>query len=164
MKIIPKFALVLFILISFFCSKSQKEIRRHIFLLEKMESARIITTPDLNKTTLKKEQRWTLKTHNSDINLPPSPLIKKIKCREETRNVLFAPADSIVDFPLKIGKGAVLEFGFAIDDIYLNRPRFPVEFKVLIKINQEKRFNCCLVKMFFPAALPPWGGMIKPFL
>ncbi|UCH96079.1 MAG: sulfatase [Candidatus Aminicenantes bacterium] len=153
MKIIPKFALILLILPAFFCSKSQKEIPHHIFLLEKMASAKIIKTPDLKNLKLKKEQKRTLRSRNSDITLPPSPLIKKIKCLEQTRNVLFAPADSIVDFPLKIKKGAVLEFGFAIDDIYLDRERFPVEFKVLIKKKTGKMFHLLFNEIVFPGNL-----------
>jgi len=118
-----------------------------------MPSARIIKTPDLKKLKLKKEQKRTLQSQNSDINLPPSPLIKKIKCLEETRNALFAPADSIVDFPIKVKKGAVLELGFAIDDIYLDSARFPVEFKVLIKNKTGKRFHLLFNEMVFPGSL-----------
>lgn len=118
-----------------------------------MASANVIKTPDLKKIKLKKEQRWTLQSQNSDINLPPSPLIKKIKCLEETRNALFAPANSIVDFPVKIRKDAVLEFGFAIDDIYLDRGRFPVEFKVLIKKKTGKRFRLLFSEILFPGSL-----------
>lgn len=153
MKIIPTFVLILLVLPAFFCSKSPKEISHHIFLLNNMASAEIVKTPDLKKIKLKKEQRWTLQSQNSDINLPPSPLIKKIKCLEETRNALFAPADSIVDFPVKIKKGAVLELGFAIDDIYLDRGRFPVEFKVLIKKKTGKRFHLLFNEIVFPGSL-----------
>lgn len=153
MKIIPTFVLILLVLSTFFCSESPKEIPPHIFLLNKMPSAQIIKTPDLKKVKLKKEQRQTLQSQNSDINLPPSPLIKKIKCLEETRNALFAPADSIVDFPVKIKRGAVLEFGFAIDDIYLDRGRFPVEFKVLIKNKTGNIFQLLFNEILFPGSL-----------
>ena len=164
MKIMPTFVLVLLILPAFFCSKSSKEIPHHIFLLNNMASAEVIKTPDLKKIQLKKEQKWTLQSQNSDINLPPSPLIKKIKCLEETRNALFAPADSIVDFPVKIKKGAVLELGFAIDDIYLNRSRFPVEFKVLIKKKTGKRFQLLFNEILFPGGLnfPGWHDKTLP--
>lgn len=156
MKIFSRVVLVLLILSSFFCTTS-KEIPHHIFLLNKMASAEIVKTPDLKKLKLKKEQKWILQSQNSDISLPASPLIKKIKCLEETRNALFAPADSTVDFPLKIGKGAVLSFGYGIDDIYLDRGRVPLEFRVLIKKKEEKEFHLLFNRRVFPGTLDSLG-------
>ena len=152
MKIFPTFALIMLILSSFFCSKSREDIPKHIFLLNKIGSVVIVETPDLKKIELNKTLKRIIRNRSSDMGLPPSPLIKKIKCLAKTRNALFAPSDSIFDFSIKIKKGAKLKFGFAIDDMYSGLRRVPLEFKVLVKRKDEKEFFLLFRQRVFPGS------------
>jgi arylsulfatase A-like enzyme len=144
------FTLIILFFIS--CWGKSSDIQRHTFLLDKIGDVEIVKTPDLKKIKLDRVLKQIIGNRSSDINLPSSPLIKKIKCLTETRNALFAPADSIYDFPVTIKKGAVLSFGAAIDDRYLEERRVPVEFNLFIKKKQDKTFHLLHNERFFPGS------------
>lgn len=149
-KIIRNSAIILLVLSAAFCGKPGEDGPRQIFLLNKIAAAEIVKTPDLKKFKLNKRCKAVIKNTNNDSGLQASPLIKKIKCLADTRNALFAPADSVYDFALKIKKGAKLKFGFAMDDMYANLRRVPIEFKVLVKKKEAKEFRLLFKERLFP--------------
>jgi arylsulfatase A-like enzyme len=148
----PLSLIVLLLLFALSCGKTNETHPRHIFLLQKTGTMEIVKTPDLKKKKLNKKLKSIIRNRSIDAGLPPSPLLKKIKILTKTRNALFAPANSTYDFPVKVKKGAKLQFGFAIADMYLKYRRVPVAFNIRIKEKGEKEFRLLFQEYLFPGS------------
>lgn len=127
------------VLILAFCSG--QEVYQRDFLLNQVTPACIVETPDLENLKINKKFETLISSCNSDINLPSYSFVNKIKCADETRSAIIAPADTTVDIHTDIVRGARLEVGYALDDLYQRRIREPVRFSLWIKPEGEGRFK-----------------------
>jgi arylsulfatase A-like enzyme len=137
-KILFQKILILYLVFfCFFCSKTKKKSYDHIFLLKEYTHKNLVKAPNLKGINLPGRLKRILENRSEENFLPQSVFIKKIKCLTETRTALFAPVGTTYEFPVDLNEGAILKFGFAIDDIYSEERRVPIEFNVLI-VRQNK--------------------------
>lgn len=116
-------------------------IPKQQFLLQQFAESHIVEFPDLKNEKLTDWQRLIVQMKNSDAGLSQNHYSKKIRCRAETRNVLFAPIRSTVDFHVRIQENSTLDMGYAVDDMHSGQQGISVEFKILIKAADKDDFH-----------------------
>ena len=120
-----------------------------------IRDCRPVVSPDLSADETGSQSRSILNLNNNEIGLVPFPFVVKARCDADTRTAVVAATESVYEIPVH-GEGlSRFHFAFALDDVYRQSPREPVEFE--IQLQAENRVQTLFRQLLTMSRVQSFG-------